>query len=142
MRDLRLTAIRLPFNRNRVNPPMLQLILLSIMLRRIEHVLLLSGRNCLLRIPEASRSPRFDFDEDHDLATFKDEINFPIRRADIPIHKHVALFLQIFCGNLLTPASDFLVVIHDRIVPQCKTRKVSYKKFFLRIVFSAIDFFL
>lgn len=110
---------RFSFYRNRINLPVLKRVLLGIVFCGSEHMLLFSGVDRFFRIPEASRGPRFDLDEDRDFATSEDQVNFPIGCADIPIHKFIAMFLQMLSSYSLAPTSDFLIMItHLQILPQ------------------------
>ena len=115
MRDLRLIFAWLAVDRDRIDLPVVDVVLLGVVFRRIDKMLLLTGSDGELGMPIAARCSSFDLDDDHASILHYDQVEFTVGGAGIPLHDLAAFFLQIIRCDILAPAADGLVVFSHGI---------------------------
>lgn len=109
MRDFRLTP-HISLDRNYIDLPVIDGVLRCVMFGAGEHMPALSCCNVLLREEIPARAQGFDLHKDGDIAFFRDDIDFPVRRPGVARQDGIAPFRQVCGYRLLAPFAEALPV--------------------------------
>lgn len=96
------------------------------MLRAVEHVLAFARSDVVFREKCLAGGLSFDFHEDRHIALLRDDINFPIRSAEIARGDLISAPGEPICCHFLAPCADFLFVFGHGGIVTCNFQLVTF----------------